>query len=578
MMRQQTLLLASIGLALTLVGCSKPGGPPAASAGAGPDLIFHGGPILTMVGDKPAYAEAMAIKDGRISLVGADADVMKSRDGHTLVNDLGGKLLMPGFIDPHSHFIDSLTMADRVNVSAPPVGPANNPDEIVATLKKAAAAKGLKPGELLLGWGYDENLMPKGTVLSRDALDKAFPDNPVAIIHVSMHGAVMNSKTMEKFGYKDGMADVPGGIILRKPDGKALQGLVMETAMLPLFTGLPGPTPATEIAAAKAGQLLYAAAGITTAQEGATHAPQLAQLQRIAKAGGLFIDVVSYPFITDIDAITRTTPFAEWGKYNNHLKVGGCKITADGSPQGKTAWFTTPYLTGGPSGQKGWKGEPGLPVDAMQATMQKCYDNNVQVLMHANGDAAIDFLIKTHLATAGADPAADRRTVCIHCQFIRPDQIAAFAKYRIIPALFTDHTFFFGDTHVVNRGMAQASFISPMKSALAAGLHPTNHTDAFVVPIDQMMTVWTAVNRKLRSGGVLGPDERITPYQALQAITTSAAYQYREENSKGSIEVGKRADLVILDADPNKVEPDAIRDIKVVETIKDGKIVYTAGG
>jgi hypothetical protein len=210
----------------------------------------------------------------------------------------------------------------------------------------------------------------------------------------------------------------------------------------------------------------------------------------------------------------------------------------------------------------------------MQATMQKCYDNKVQVLMHANGDAAIDFLIKTHLATAGADPSADRRTTCIHCQFIRPDQIAAFRTYNLIPALFTDHTFFFGDTHIKNRGLAQASFISPMKAALAAGLKPTNHTDAFVTPLNQMMTVWTAVNRPLRSGGTLGADQRISPYQALQAITTSAAYQYREEASKGSIEPGKRADLVVLSADPTKVAPMTIKDIKVVETIKDGKTVW----
>ena len=165
-----------------------------------------------------------------------------------------------------------------------------------------------------------------------------------------------------------------------------------------------------------------------------------------------------------------------------------------------------------------------------------------------------------------------------NCQFIRPDQIAAFRKYNIIPSLFTDHTFFFGDTHIANRGKTQASFISPMKSALAAGLHPTNHTDAFVTPVDQMMTVWTAVTRKLRSGGVLGPDERIAPYQALQAITRSAAYQYREEASKGSIEAGKRADLVALSADPTKVAPDAIRDIKVIETIKDGTTIFSAAG
>jgi predicted amidohydrolase YtcJ len=484
--------------------------------------------------------------------------------------------MMPGFIDPHSHFSDSLTMAARVNVSAPPVGPASNPEQIVATLQAAAAKKGLKPGELLLGWGYDENLMPAGSRLSRDALDVAFPNNPVAIIHVSMHGAVMNSKAMEKYGYKDGMPDVPGGVILRKADGKSLQGLVMETAMLPMYTKLPVPTPETEMADARAGQMIYAAAGITTAHEGATHAPQLAMFQRIAAKQGFFIDVIAYPFMTDIDTITQTTPFSAWGKYNNHLKVGGCKVTADGSPQGKTAWFTTPYLTGGPAGEKDWKGEPGLPPAAMKAMMKKCYDNNVQVLMHANGDAAIDFLLESHLAAAGATPGAPRRTVCIHCQFIRPDQIAAFAKYNIIPALFTDHTFFFGDTHIKNRGLAQASFISPMNSAIAAGLKPTNHTDAFVVPIDQMMTVWTAVQRPLRSGGELGPGERIEAYQALQAITIWAATQYGEEGSKGSIEPGKRADLVILSADPTEAPHSRIKDIKVVETIKDGKTIWPA--
>lgn len=351
----------------------------------------------------------------------------------------------------------------------------------------------------------------------------------------------------------------------------------METAYIPMISALPGPTAETEVAAAKSGQKLYAAAGITTAQEGATHAPQLAQLQRIAKAGGLIIDVVAYPFITDLDKITATDPFSTWGKCENRLKIGGCKLTIDGSPQGKAAWFTKPYLTGGPAGEKNYAGEPGIPGELITSRARKCYDNNVQVMMHANGDAAIDFLIKTHLAVAGSESAKDRRPVCIHCEVMRPDQIAAFRKHNLHPALFTDHTFFFGDTRVANRGKAQASFICPMKSALAAGLRPTNHTDAFGTPIDQMMTAWTAVTHKQRSGEVLGPDAQITAYQVLQAITTSAAYPYREAASKGSIEVGKRADLVVPTADPTKVATDAIRDIRVLKTIKDGATIYTAG-
>lgn len=567
----RTRFLVSAGLAATLAGCSVLGG-----GEEGADLIIHGGSVLTMAGDTPAYAEAVVIDEGKIVFVGSEAEAMKLKVAGTEVKDLGGKVLLPGFIDPHSHFIDSLVLGDRINVSAPPAGPAKDAEAIIAELKKGAEAKGLKPGELLLGYGYDENLMPGGKVLDRDMLDAAFPDNPVGIVHVSMHGAVMNSKAMEKFGYTDGMPTPEGGVILRKADGKALQGLVMETAYIPMITKLPIPGEADEVEAARKGQMIYAAAGVTTAQEGATHVAPLNQLKRIADKGGFFIDVVAYPFVTDLEAILKDSPSESFGSYNNRFKIGGCKITADGSPQGRTAWFTTPYLKGGPAGEANYTGGPGIPPELMKKTMQFCYDNNLQVLLHANGDAAIDYFIKLHAEAAGDDPAKDRRTVCIHCQFIRPDQIAAFKKYNLIPALFTDHTFFFGDTHLANRGEKQASFISPMKAAIEAGLKPTNHTDAFVVPVNQMLTVWTAVNRPLRSGGTLGGDQRISPYQALQAITINAAWQYREEGSKGSIEVGKLADLVVLSADPLKVEPNAIRDITVVETIKEGRRIYPA--
>jgi predicted amidohydrolase YtcJ len=178
------------------------------------------------------------------------------------------------------------------------------------------------------------------------------------------------------------------------------------------------------------------------------------------------------------------------------------------------AWLAFPQISKDSSAlsSDGWKGEPGLPVDVMLAGTKKCYDNGLQVLFHANCDAAIDFLIEAHESAAGTDLTKDRRTVGIHSQFIRPDQIAKFKKYGIIPALFTDHTFFFADTHILNRGRAQTDFISPMKSAYAAGLLPTNHTDAFVVPIDQMLATWTAVNRVSRDGKIIGEDERISPH------------------------------------------------------------------
>jgi len=166
--------------------------------------------------------------------------------------------------------------------------------------------------------------------------------------------------------------------------------------------------------------------------------------------------------------------------------------------------------------------------------------------------------------------------VIIHSQFVRRDQLPKYVQYKFIPSFFTEHAFLFADAHIKNRGKEQAYFLSPMRAAIDLGLRPTDHTDYGVAPIDQMLVLWTAVNRISRSGEVIGPDQRITPMEALKSITINSAYQYGEENSKGSLESGKLADLVILDKNPLKVDPMAIKDIKVVETLKEGKTIYKA--
>jgi predicted amidohydrolase YtcJ len=253
--------------------------------------------------------------------------------------------------------------------------------------------------------------------------------------------------------------------------------------------------------------------------------------------------------------------------------VGGIKITADGSPQGRTAFFTTPYLTGGPGGETEWKGEPLFPKAEFERMVKFVYDSNVQLIIHCNGDAAIDWFLEAH-EKGPADRFADRRTTVIHSQFVRMEQLRKYAEYKIMASFFTEHCFYFGETHLKNRGREQTYFLSPMKTALGMGIRCANHTDFNVSPIDQMFVVWSAVNRVSRGGQVIGPDERITPIQALRAITLDAAYMYQEEQSKGSLEIGKLADLVILDRNPLKVEPMAIREIRVLETIKEGKTVY----
>jgi len=299
-------------------------------------------------------------------------------------------------------------------------------------------------------------------------------------------------------------------------------------------------------------------------------------MQRAAAAGANIIDVVAYPFVTDFDAVLAANPIGTWGRYVNHVKLGGGKITLDGSPQGRTACFTTPYLTGGPGGEQDWRGEPVLPEAQVNSFVRKVYDLGLPLNIHANGDAAIDELLRAHEFAAAGDLARQRHVTVIHSQFVRPDQLERFVAYRITPSFFTLHTFYFADTHLRQRGEAQTFFISPMRAAIDKGLRPTNHTDFVVAPLDQMFVMWTAVNRISRQGVVIGPDQRITPLEALKAITINVAYQYSEEASKGSLEPGKLADLVILDRNPLRVDPMQIKDIKVVETVKEGKTIYTA--
>jgi len=563
------ILAVTAGVALA-TGCSNPKPEMAA------DTIYTGGDIVTVNDAKPS-AEAIAVRDGKIVAVGARAGIEKTHKGKaTTVVDLAGKTLLPGFIDPHSHYFSSLTVANQVNAYAPPAGPAKDIATIVSELKKFRDERSIPKGELIQAYGYDENAMPNSIGLTRDDLDADFPDNPVMVNHVSMHGAVFNSAAMEKYGISAATKTPPGGVILRRPGSQEPLGLVMESAYMPIAASLPPPNAQQEIEWTRAGQMLYAAAGITTAHEGATVKPSLEAMQRAAAAGANIIDVIAFPFIYDFDKILADNPVETWGKYNNRLKLGGGKITIDGSPQGRTAFFTTPYLTGGPGGQENWKGEPGFTQDEINAFAKKLYDLGIPLNMHANGDAAIDMLLRAHEYAAAGSLDKDRRTTIIHSQFVRADQLDKYADYKLIPSFYTEHTYYFGDTHVLNRGREQAYFLSPMRAAIDKGIRPTNHTDFVVAPLDQMFVMWTAVNRLSRGGEVIGPDQRITALEALKAITINAAYQYREEASKGTLEVGKLADLVILDKNPLTVDPMAIKDIKVVETIKEGKTIYKA--
>lgn len=545
------------------------------AAAAPADRIIRGGSIITVNPGQPA-AEAVAVAGGKIVAVGSEADVMKHKGEATEITDLAGRTLVPGFVDGHSHFCSVVDVQTQALCASPPAGPCRSVADVIVQLKNVKQRRKLGPGKFVMGFGYDPELLAEKRAPTKQELDAAFPDNPVILVHVSGHGAMLNSKALAAYGVTAATPTPVGGVIGREPGSSEPNGLLFETAFLPIFSKVPGPDGDEAIELLKSGQELYLREGITTAQEGATMKHQLDLLRALADRGGLKLDVVALAFITELDDIFAGKPPRNEPEYKNRLRIGGVKALMDGSPQGRTAAFTTPYLTDGPAGQKEWRGELSFPQAALNEMVKKVYDGGATLFVHCNGDAAIGALLEAHRFASGGEPEKPRGTVGVHSQFIRRDQLEKYKAWGITPSFFTIHCFYFGDTHVANRGKAQADFISPMKSARALGLRPANHTDFNVAPLDQIFTMHTAVNRVSRSGQAIGADERITPLEALEAITIDGARLYGEEAKKGSVEVGKLADFAILSGNPLTVPPTAIEKIHVVETIKDGKTVWRA--
>lgn len=535
--------------------------------------IYFGGDILTMQGGQPEYVEAVMVRDGNIIYTGYKANAVNNFAGETIKVDLKGKTMLPGFIDPHGHFMSAVLMVTQVNVASPPMGTVTNIASMIKKLKAFKKEKGIKDGEWIVGWGYDQDLLAEKRHVTKLDLDKAFPNNKVLLIHISMHGGVLNSKALEWAGLDKNSKTPAGGVIARLPGGNEPAGLLMEMAYLPVFDKLPQPSEDEMMELMKSAQMIYASNGYTHAIEGFTHIKDMNTLKRAAKENRFFIDIASLPSFTEMDQWLNN-PGYKFGEYNNRLKFQGGKFTLDGSPQGLTAYMASPYLVPGPNGEKDWVGSTSIPREELAKLAKTMIKNNVQIMFHANGDGAIEDAIFA-IEQAGVKAEQDKRPIIIHSQFQKPEHLKKYVEIGIMPTYFSNHTFYWGDVHIRNVGKKKASFISPIKAANDLGIVTSNHTDFNVTLLDPFFTMWTSMKRETRSGEILGADQRIDAYAALQNITTGPAYQFFEENRKGMIKNGLLADFVILDKNPLKVsEVDAVLEITVLETIKEGNTIY----
>ncbi len=402
------------------------------------------------------------------------------------------------------------------------------------------------------------------------------PDNPVYLQHTSGHMGVANSAALKMMNITADSPDPEGGSIARMPGSKEPNGLVQETAMYPFVGNMLQILNAKQAEFFDSTQDYYTENGITTAQDAMTDRNAVAFFQKQADAGKLKIDLIALSGFSGLEKNLADSDMS-FKTYSNGFKSQGTKIIADGSPQGKTAYFSKPFHTEVPGCHHDCRGLPSLNQEAMNDLFTLAYANDNQLFIHSNGDAAIDMVIAAHEYACAENNQAvdkDRRTIVIHSQFVRPEQLETFARYKMQPSFFTNHAYFWGDVHVENLGEERAFFLSPIASADSLGLKYTNHSDATVTPVSPLFTVWSAVNRTSRSGAIIGEAQRATPYQALKAVTSYAAYEFVEEDSKGTLEAGKTADFVILNENPMTVAPDKIKYIQVAETIKDGETVF----
>jgi predicted amidohydrolase YtcJ len=536
------------------------------------DLILIGEHIITM---DESEIGAVAVIGDRISATGTAEDILGMQGPDTRVVELGDKALLPGFIDSHGHLAVVARLIDYVNVSSPPVGPARSIRDIQTMLRSAIAENDIAPGRWVVGYGYDESLLEEQRHPMRDDLDAVSTEHPVMLLHVSLHLVAANSDALSQHGIGAATAEPRGGRIRRQPDSLEPNGVLEETAAQPLLLGLLHAS--SENFADKARRALkdYASYGITTAQDGAAVVPDVTALRSAAAQSPLPIDLVAYYHAMTLNDEQRAGMAAE--PYANGFRVGGAKFILDGSIQGKTGYLSLPYVEPPDGKDADYRAYPMMPADVFQKALDPLIQRNVPLLVHANGDAAIDMMIDAIDVSLNGRDVPDHRSVMVHAQMIREDQLDRVKELGIVPSYYSVHPFFWGDWHRQILGNERASRISPVRSTIERGIPFTIHNDAPVVPPDVMRLLWITVNRKTRSGHVLGPDQRATVMEALHAVTQGAAYQYFEEDEKGSITPGKQADLVILGANPLAVDPDALENIPVIETISRGRTVYRDG-
>ena len=596
----------SVGLGLLVTVAAPVLAAPTASPA--PATLYSGGDILTMAGPKPVYAEALVERGGRISYVGPLAGAVRAAGPNARKLNLAGRTLLPGFIDAHGHFLyfgKNLIDADLFG--------AGSIEEIVRRMKLQAAK--VAPGEWIVGFGFTGTALPRYPSVAE--LDAVSAERPVMVVDSSGHAGAFNSAALRAAGVTAQTPDPAGGKFERQADGRSMAGKAEETALNMVREKRPAFQGATADAVISGASRLWASYGHTTAQECGVGlgSDDIALVRNAIDKRLLPLDLYICAKDSSVDAVGAAArkvasdydlanpaagaafdrqeqiALAAGGRsgntserllalrvdldrrYVNRVRLGGIKFWLDGSIP--TAWMSEPYATNPPGTEPGYRAYQQIPDAVLEQAFDRWWTSNVQINMHMNGDAAAEQALRAIEKAVKKYGMTDHRPVFIHATYLRPDQIRRLKAVGAVPSFLTTGLIPGGEAVLKLWGPERAAQSIAAISMERVGIPFSFHHDAPVSPQPWVLPLVDAgVNRRTPQGVVIGPEQRVSPYLGLKAVTANAAWQIKEEKSKGTLEVGKLADLVILERNPLKVDPTTIKDILVTETIKEGRTIF----
>ncbi|MDA9941807.1 amidohydrolase [Luminiphilus sp.] len=533
--------------------------------------IYVNGNVLTMDA-AGTVSEAVSLREGLIESVGSSEEMLALAGDNTVVVDLRGRTVLPGFIDAHGHFPGSGQTVFSADLNSPPIGEVTHLSQLLERLTRLGQTR---TDGWIIGHGYDDTLLAERRHPNRDDLDKVSADRPVAIIHVSGHLAVVNSAALAILGIDAESLDPEGGVIVREPDsdgGRRPNGVLEETAARAVWEYTLDLSAMDALRMTTQAAEEYLAAGVTTASAGgmpttvATLLGFLSQLNQFPQRVALF------PLFEEVGEQLLNSSATLDSFARARVSVPRVKIIADGSIQGYTGYLSAPYHVPY-KGDADYRGYASVPREILFEQVAGLYERRIQVAIHCNGDASIEDGLDAIKYAMQQHPWPEARPLMIHAQMTREDQIARMAELGVTPSFFSAHTYYWGDRHAaIFMGPERAANMSPARWAQEAGVRFSSHLDTPVTPMLPLQAVWSQVERKSTSGTIIGPGQRIDRLSALRAVTIDAAWQVFMDDVIGSIEPGKDADLVVLSDNP-LTAPD-LRSLKVDRTIIAGATVY----